>query len=65
MKECCFECNKKLEGDEIAIYRRLVNRGATKYLCIDCLSNHFRCTRTLILERIEHFKEIGCTLFCK
>lgn len=65
MNECCKECNKKLENDEIAIYRRLVSRGAKEYLCIDCLSSHFNCSKTLIIERINYFRESGCTLFCK
>jgi biotin operon repressor len=65
MNDTCKECNKKLEGDEISIYRRLVCRGANEYLCIECLSKHFKCSRDLILERISHFKEIGCTLFSK
>ncbi|EKQ56610.1 MULTISPECIES: hypothetical protein [unclassified Clostridium] len=65
MNDICKECNKILETDEVAIYRRLVQRGATEYLCIDCLSKHFKCSRDLIIERIIHFREIGCTLFCK
>lgn len=58
-----MECGHPLAPDEIAIYRRMVNRGAERFLCMDCLARHFRCPRALIEEKIEHFRRIGCTLF--
>lgn len=62
--DCCKECNKKLERDEIAIYRKLVNRGSTEYLCIPCLARYFKCHEEDIRLRINHLKAMGCTLFC-
>lgn len=61
----CYKCGKKdLSGDEIAIYRKLVNRGADKFLCIDCLSDFFKCDRKEIEARIKYYRESGeCTLF--
>ncbi len=61
----CKKCGKQeLSGDELAIYRKLVNRGATEFLCIDCLSDHFKCDRREIEERIKYYRESGCcTLF--
>ncbi|NLP35505.1 MAG: hypothetical protein GX359_10025 [Clostridiales bacterium] len=59
----CKQCNKKLERDEIAIYLRLVNRGAKDYLCIPCLSRYFKCSEEVIHKRIRNLKEMGCTLF--
>jgi NAD-dependent dihydropyrimidine dehydrogenase PreA subunit len=61
----CKSCNKELEIDEIAIYKKLVNRGAHAYLCIDCLSSYFQCPSALIYEKIVHFKASGCQLFTK
>lgn len=58
-----MQCGKTLTRDETAIYRRLINRGAQEYLCIDCLASHFKCPRAMIEQKIEHFKSIGCTLF--
>lgn len=60
---CCYQCNIKLERDEVAIYLRLVNRGAKEYLCIPCLAKYFRCSELDIRQRIVHLKEMGCTLF--
>ena len=61
--DCCKTCGKVLENDEIAIYKRMVNRGATEYLCISCFAAYFRITEDLVREKIEHFRAMGCTLF--
>lgn len=59
----CKQCNKKLERDEIAIYLRLVNRGAKEYLCIPCLASYFKCGEADIRARIVSLRAMGCTLF--
>lgn len=61
----CSKCGKKeLTGDEIAIYRKLVDRGATEFLCMDCLAEFFKCGRKDIEDRIKYYRESGeCTLF--
>ena len=59
----CIKCDKKLLRDEIAIYLRLVNRGAKEYLCIPCLAEHFKCSEADIRARIKTLKDMGCTLF--
>ena len=41
----------------------MVNRGATSYLCITCLAEHFNCSEYDLRERIEYFRKMGCTLF--
>lgn len=61
----CKKCGKEeLSGDELAIYRKLVNKGATEFLCMDCLAEYFCCDRKDIQERIDYYRESGsCTLF--
>lgn len=61
--EKCKKCGKPLGSDDIGAYRRFVNRGATEYLCIDCLAEHFKCPVELIYSKIEYFRRSGCTLF--
>lgn len=61
----CKQCGKELLSDEIAIYKRLVHRGAEEFLCIPCLAAHFHVSEQLVYEKIEHFKKQGCTLFEK
>ncbi|HIW73680.1 MAG TPA: hypothetical protein H9684_05110 [Firmicutes bacterium] len=59
----CRECGKPLTGDEIAIYKRMVNRGADSFLCIPCLSRFFKVDEARVREKVEHFRRQGCTLF--
>ncbi len=61
----CIRCFKNLSADEIAIYRRLIHRGAQTFLCRECLADKLGCGVEKIDEKIAHFKEIGCTLFLK
>lgn len=61
--DCCQGCGKALLSDERAIYRRLISRAASRFLCIDCLAQRFGCTRKVIEEKIAYYKSIGCTLF--
>ena len=59
----CKNCRKELLNDEIAIYKRLINRGAVEFLCIECLAKHMEVEVSDIKEKIVHFKKIGCALF--
>ena len=61
----CKKCGKELENDELAIYKRLINRAASNddCLCRQCLAGHLEVPVSAIDEKIEHFKSIGCTLF--
>lgn len=60
----CVKCGAALETDDIAIFRKLVSRGADTFLCIDCLAAHFGCARLDIERLIEYYRQSGeCTLF--
>ena len=59
----CKDCKKELLNDEIAIYKRLINRGAEEFMCIDCLAKHMEVEVSAIEEKIVQFKKMGCTLF--
>lgn len=61
----CVKCGRALTGDETAIYRRIVNRGAaeSEILCKTCLAAYFHCSEKRIDEKIKHFRAMGCTLF--
>ena len=63
MTHLCKQCGSPLTHDEMAVTRKLINRGATEFMCVDCLARYFEVTPADILERIRHFKEMGCTLF--
>ncbi|MCL1866364.1 MAG: hypothetical protein FWF82_03025 [Oscillospiraceae bacterium] len=64
MRKVCFKCGVPLKGYDSAIYRKLVNKLATDFMCIPCLSKHFGCEESAIYAQIEFFKEKGtCGLF--
>lgn len=59
----CIKCGKELESDEIAVHKKLVNRGAKEFLCVSCLAAHFKVSKEMVYERIEYFRAQGCALF--
>ncbi len=61
--ERCAVCGRPLSRDEVAVTKKLINRGATSFLCVACLAGHFEVRPEDILERIAHFRATGCTLF--
>ena len=63
MMETCVSCGRPLIRDEIAVTKKLINRGAVKFYCITCLAAYFEVRPEDIEERIRYFKQTGCTLF--
>ncbi len=63
MTVCCKKCGKELTYDEIGLHRKLVNRGATEFWCIECLGEYYSISVEALRKKIEVFKEQGCTLF--
>lgn len=59
----CKKCGRELSGNDIGLTKKLINRGSTEFLCIDCIAEKFDCTKDLLEEKIRQFKESGCTLF--
>ena len=65
MAAYCQKCGGQVSGDEIGLYKKLVNRGASTYLCKVCLAERFSCDTELLDEKIRQFKRMGCTLFVR
>lgn len=61
--EACQTCGAALTRDEIAVTRKLINRGATTFHCTACLAKRFEVQPEDIRERIAYFRQTGCTLF--
>ena len=59
----CKSCGKLVTNDAIGVYKKMVNRFATEFLCVACLAQKFECETTLIENKIQQFKELGCALF--
>ena len=60
---CCVCCGKKLTSDDIAITKKLINRGAQEFFCVPCLAARFNISVGDVEQLIEHFRAAGCSLF--
>ncbi len=59
----CLRCGNALTPDDTGAHRKLVNRGATAFICVRCLAGFLGVTEPFLREKIEYFRASGCTLF--
>ena len=59
----CVQCGKVLAGDEKALTRKLIHRGASSFYCLACLADHFQVEQTALEQKIDEYRQMGCTLF--
>ena len=63
LNKVCFDCDKSLSKDEVALSKKMLGREITKFYCITCLAEYLECEREDLEVKIQEFKEQGCTLF--
>ena len=56
-------CGGRLIRDEIALNKKLNGLETEEFLCLECMAEEFGVTVQDLENRIEYFKESGCTLF--
>ena len=61
--ETCWKCGARLSADEVGLNYKVINRGVTKFQCLDCLSATFSTTTDSLKEMIERFRAAGCSMF--
>lgn len=59
----CIKCKNELTNNDIGLHKKLVNRGSTEYMCINCLSEYFKIPVFVLEKKIVEFKNMGCSLF--
>ena len=59
----CVRCGAVLTKDDIAMTKKMVNRGAREFCCLSCLAEHFQVTEDILRQKITEFRAMGCTLF--
>lgn len=59
----CKKCNIELTGDEIALHKKLIDRYAEEFFCLDCCAEYFQVKRKTLENKIAEYKAWGCTLF--
>lgn len=63
-KKKCYVCGKApLTKNEIGLTKKLIDKKANSFYCIDCLAEYLEVTTEELEAKIEEFKEEGCTLF--
>ena len=58
-----MKCGAELCNDDIGITKKLINRGATEFMCIHCIAEYFGVSEELISKKIEEYRAYGCSLF--
>lgn len=60
----CYICGKEcLTRNEIGLNKKLIGRNVKKYHCLNCLADYLEVPVDELVERIQDFKDSGCTLF--
>ncbi len=62
-KKVCCDCGRPLKRDEVALTQKLIDVDAEDLYCLDCLAQYIGCSVQDLKEKIQEFKEQGCTLF--
>lgn len=64
IEKSCYVCNKHpLEKNEIGLVKKLIGKKSDKFYCLSCLAESLEVTEEELMDKIEEFKEEGCTLF--
>ena len=64
MKYICVACGKDIiEKDTIGINKKLLGKTVKTLYCMPCLADYLGTTVGDLEDKIEEFKEEGCTLF--
>jgi len=64
MKNRCVSCGiENLSKDTIGINKKLLGTEFENFFCIVCLAEYLDVTDEELEEKIEEFREQGCTLF--
>ena len=62
--KACYVCGKTpLSRDEIGSTKKLIDKSSKTFYCLDCLADYLEVTTEELKNKIEEFKEEGCTLF--
>jgi len=56
-------CNASLDKDMISLNKKMVGRNIEKFFCINCFAEYFELTVDELLDKIQDFKDSGCSLF--
>ena len=61
--EKCFNCDKELSKDDVALCKKMLGRRIKQFFCREHLAEMLDTDVETLTEKVERFKEEGCTLF--
>ncbi len=60
----CYICGKEnLTRNEIGHNKKLIGQDVKKFHCLQCLADYLELSVDELEERIQEFKDAGCSLF--
>ncbi len=60
----CYICGKKpLSKNEIGLVKKIIDKKSERFYCIPCMADILEVTEEELIDKIEEFKDEGCTLF--
>ena len=60
----CYICGKEnLSKDEIGLNKKLLGKKSKQIYCLSCLAEQLDATEDELRDKIEEFKNEGCTHF--
>lgn len=59
----CKLCGSDLSKDIVALNKKLIGINIKQFYCLECLADTLSCEVLDLEDKIEEFKEQGCTLF--
>jgi uncharacterized protein YlaI len=64
MNNECIICGNLIDSKNvIGINKKLLGSNIKNFYCMDCLADYLEVTVDDLYDKIEEFKEEGCTLF--
>lgn len=60
----CYVCGKyPLSKDEIGLTKKIIDKKTSIFYCLKCMAEYLEVTEEELVNKIEEFKEEGCTFF--
>ncbi len=64
INKTCYVCGKNpLSKDEIGLTKKLIDKKSSRFYCVPCLADYLEVTSEELLDKLEEFKDEGCSLF--
>ena len=52
-----------MSKDEIGLTKKLLDMKAKEFFCFSCLAEYLEVEEEFLREKVEEFRDEGCTLF--